>query len=247
MESSSLPSLLPLGNYLAIRININSDTTPSQVGDFFKSYLSPFITVLEDADESVNRTHTHTLLKTEISINTFRKQLKKIFPKLNGNKDFAIQQVNDKEASFRYVSKGLSPQQPPQVVVSTFGAPLVAQAHVSYWNENARIIDSNSITKRKNTGSCRKTWTDETLDELRKEFMGIEVLDEETVIRLTQAVLKRLGKTAKKFSQRILTEMVLGFGNALLLEYAPEKKYKEWTRHVGSAIYRDSNFLGRDF
>lgn len=247
MEQSSLPSLLPLGKYLALRVNVDDITTPSHIGDFFKSYEAPFITVVENADESVNRTHTHTLVKTDKNIDAFRKQFKKVFEHLNGNKDFSLQQVSDPEASFRYVSKGLSPTQPPQVVASTLGAPLVAQAHVAYWKENARIMDINSITKRKKTGTGRKTWTEETLEELRKDFLGIEVLDEETVIRLTQAVLKKLGKTAKKFSQRILTEMVLGFGNALMLEYAPTKKYNEWTRHVGSAIYRDSNFLGRDF
>ena len=242
MSEPSPPSPLPLGNYLAVRINVDDTTklTPRDVSDFFKSYLSPFITVAENADEEVHRDHTHTLLKTTDSINTFRKQLKKKFPNINGNTDYSIQQVKTPYDSFKYMCKGKTENTPPIVIATSFGAPLVAQAHVDFWDRRSQITQSNAITKR---SPKALTWTDRTLEELRQHYGGIEVLNRDTVIALTDDVLKKLGKTAKKFSQRTLSELVLGFGNALLLEFNP-KKHSTWSRRVGETIWDDTSFLG---
>ena len=241
MSAHSPPSL-PLGSYLAVRINVDDTTklTPRDVSAFFKAYLSPFITVAENADEEVRRDHTHSLLKTTDSINTFRKQLKKKFPNINGNTDYSIQQVKTPYDSLKYMCKGLSQSQLPIIIETSLGAPLVAQAHHDYWERRKEITQTNAITKNRPKAL---TWTDRTLEELRQHYGGIEVLNRDTVIALTDDVLKKLGKTAKKFSQRTLSELVLGFGNALLLEFNP-KNHSTWSRRVGETIWDDTSFLG---
>lgn len=236
---TSLPSL-------HLRITHTDNPQLEQIKKFVTNYAVPTITVLEEADEEVNRTHTHTFIQTNITINTFRKQLKKEFPLLNGNKDFQLCQVKDTDAMLRYVSKGKI-SEAPQVIYSSIASHIIAQYHIDYWKINSELqAQGQKSQKPKKT---QATWTTETYAYIAKKVVyyvnGIPcwTLSEENVKIVSALTLKHLGKTAKKLSFTIVNDIVLGFVNALLFEYGQPPELKKWTDSVGSRIWNDNRLL----
>jgi len=138
---SSLPSL-------AIRYNHTDDENLKEYSQFLSSYKEPFILVVEPEDDEVKRTHTHAVLQTDITINTFRKQLKKKFPLINGNKDFSIVIVKNQDEMLRYVCKGQKDQL-PLVVETTINKELIVDYHKRFWEEQKTFKSAKGITKTK--------------------------------------------------------------------------------------------------
>lgn len=231
---SSLPSHLP---YLGIRFTHSNDEILEMFKLFMTSYAVPLIMVIEEADDEVNRTHTHSLIQTPITINTFRKQLKKKFPDINGNKDFSITQVKDPYAMLRYVAKGKT-SKAPNVLFSNFDSELVAQAHLDYWKENVELKKSH----KQSSTPKQQTWTDLCWLDVQKQVTPFEYpVERQHIEQITKVVLQHLGSTARKLSQKIISDMVWGFANALIIR-SSEKSVQSWTEHVADVIYRDHPF-----
>lgn len=232
-------SILPSLPYLGIRFTHSSSEELSQIKQFMIEYAVPLIIVLEEADDEVNRTHMHSLIQTPITINTFRKQLKKKFPLFSGNDHYAITQVKDPDAMFRYVCKGTKIA-PPKIIHSTYPTEMVANAYLAYWKENSELKKTPIKLKTKVL-----SWTEATLEELKQKIHCIDVVDEPTWKMLMRHTLDSLGKKGKKLNPRIITDITLGFANALLRENPNPKAYDSWCDHMSHHTFH--TMLNVDF
>lgn len=249
---SSIPSL-PFdasAPALGIRLTHPDDKTLEDYKNFLISYAVPLIIVIENADDEVNRTHTHALLSTNISLNTFRKQLKKKFPQLNGNSDYSLTQVKDANAMLRYVCKGLTyvsdydPDgtelfiEPPQIIYSSIWPLTVATAHREYWEENKKLKQSHKQRKQPKI----LTWTELCWEDVQNKVPPFEFARREEINAITAIVLRHLGSTARKLPLKIISDMVWGFVNALIIKYPDERAFKNWSEHVADQIYANHPF-----
>jgi len=230
---NSIDSSLP---YLGIRLTHPDEQVLTDFKTFLTAYDAPLILVIEEADEEVNRTHTHSLIQTEITINTFRKQLKKKFPLLNGNKDYQLTQIKDPNAMLRYVAKGKK-STPPQVLFSNFNPELVAQYHLDYWKENDKLKQ----THKQRPVAKSKTWTELCWEDVQKKVNPFENAERKHIELITEIVLIHLGSTARKLSKKIISDMVWGFANALIIRHSPHAT-TAWSKLVADEIFRDHPF-----
>ena len=232
-------SIFPTLPYLGIRFSHSDISQCEQFKTFLISYAVPLIIVLEDADEEVNRSHTHSLIQTPITINTFRKQLKKNFPDINGNKDFSITQVNDPAAMLRYVAKGKKDTS-PQILFSNFTPELVAKSHLEYWTQNSQLKKS-TVKKTQKT----HTWSEKVLEELKALSIpeGGWSNRLECVDVVFKHVLKCLGKTAKKLNVSIIRDLVNGFMNALIIG----KNRSDYEQQLFVACYPEGSDYVREY
>lgn len=229
---SSLPSL-------AIRYNHIDDENLKQYVKFLEHYAVPFIVVVEPEDEEVRRTHTHAVLQTNITINTFRKQLKKEFPLINGNKDFSIVITKNLDEMLRYVCKGQKDKH-PLVVKTTLQHEQVIDYHTRYWEQQQQFKASKGITTTKKQSM---SWTDKTFQELVEHMTYIEEISPYEIKKITEFTLKRLGKTGKKLGLKLISEMVMGFANGLLLLHPSPMPHDRWCASVAEKICLENHFL----
>lgn len=218
--------------YLGIRYTHTTDPLLEEFKNFLTSYEAPLIIVIEEADDEVNRTHSHSLIQTKITIGTFRKQLKAKFPLFNGNTDYQLMTVKDPLAMLRYVAKG-KVSTPPQVLFSNLDSNLVAQAHLDYWIENRALKQSHKQQQKVKT----TTWTEKCWEDVQKKVPPFEFARREEINAITAIVLQHLGSTARKLPLKIISDMVWGFVNALIIKYPDPKAFKNWSDHVADQIY----------
>lgn len=232
---SSLPSL-------AIRYNHTDDENLRQYHEFIQHFGKPYILVVEQADEEVKRTHTHAWIQDEITIDAFRKQLKKRFPLINGNKDFSIVRVKNPDEMLRYVCKGVSDDHMPLVVGATITKLDINDYHKRYWEARKDFKASKGITKTKNQ---TQSWSDKMFEELKEHIPYIEEISSHEIKQITAFTLKRLGRTGKKLGLKLISEMVLGFANGLLLLHPSPMPHDRWSEIVANKIVLENHFLER--
>lgn len=198
-----------------------------------------WISVLEKADEEVPRDHTHSVVYVNVDKKEFSKQVRKAFPMHKGNRAFSVfDSIEDPVALEQYVCKGEAKGLLPTVLETNFTPEEITTRHLAYWAKNEEL--------KKNIKPKKALWSDRVFDEALDHFKVIEVLDQDTSIAITKFILARLGKDHKKFGFRLLQEMTLGIGNALLLRYGNQKTYDNWAYDVAHQVYHQTSFLGRE-
>ena len=240
-----LPVILPIH----LRFTHESDNDLKSLAIWLES-MSPArcLTVLEPADNEVPRDHTHTVIYINMDKKRFSERFKKRFPQAKGNKVFAVFDSIESPADLeRYICKGRDNQyssvNPTIVYQSNFPQEHICTRHAQYWEINKKLKELSPPKK-----ITIPQWTERTLEELRTQFPLFDKITEEVIVDLTIRVMDKLGLTARKFSHKILEEMVLGFANSLQMRSTSEagqRFRKDWTRSIGQSIYHSSALLGR--
>ena len=134
----SFPSSLP---FLHFRFTHKTPEELTLLTAFLQSLKTPFITTIEEADAEVSRTHTHTLIQTDLSVVQFAKRFKAkaYFPNSNGKTDFGTCVVKSPTEMLSYICKGENNKTLPIVNQSSWSNEVIELAHKVYWERNKEI------------------------------------------------------------------------------------------------------------
>lgn len=159
--------------------------------------------------ETVNgeNEHWHFVIETDKyrNIQSFRVNLTKAAPQLKGNGSYSATPVEDKDKYFRYLCKGASDGEGPEVAWRNsllYTEDWISERHAEYWTENKRL-------KKKRVGSV----VDYVVDECRRE--GLEWKEREKIAIL---YVTEISKRAKPFNQFAAKSAV----NAIQLQLCPD-------------------------
>lgn len=133
-----MPQVSSSGNYdIAIRID-GTDSEP--VARFLDADGGSYLVVREKEEDNP---HFHVYLRTARKISAIRTAFKRAFPELKGNGSFSIAQCRDVEKYVRYMLKGDSDVELPNVCLANgiqFTDPdWVKEQHAAYWAVNEEI------------------------------------------------------------------------------------------------------------
>ena len=151
--------------------------------------------------------HWHFLLETDKfkNLQSFRVQLTKAIPVLKGNASYSATKVEDKEKYMRYLCKGASEGESPEVAWRNsllYSDEWVSERHEEYWQENKRL-------KKRKVGSV----IDFVVDECKRANVDWKARDKIAVIYVTE-----IAKRAKPFNQFAAKAAV----NAIQLQLCPD-------------------------
>jgi len=186
--------------------------------------------VTENADEDCKQTHHHCHF-TSIQKNdqALRREYKKWFPLLSGNKDYSLKEGD--AVGFNYVAKGSGPDwetQKPHVVSTTFSDEEVKEFHRQYWNHHDRIkvdltpqanfdhIDA-LLTAVKKERKKKPTWTQSVIAEIRELHpdKGYDYNHHEDRVYLVDKILSRMGTDGKALDEIVFKRMFFAVYNGL--------------------------------
>jgi len=189
--------------------------------------------VTENSDEDCKQTHHHCHF-TSIQKNdqALRREYKKWFPLLSGNKDYSLKEGN--EVGFNYVAKGSGPDwetQKPHVVSTTFSDEEVKEFHRQYWNHHDRTImpvavgqaiineahDHATYLALKKERKKRPTWTQEVINEIRTAHPdhGYDYNHHEDRKYLVDKILLRMGEGGKALDETVFRRIFFAVYNGL--------------------------------
>lgn len=242
-EASSYLTYIDM-SYVHLRITLFEEPPYEDTLLRLKSFIdthypkSHYITVIEEADEEVKRTHTHTLIQTNESFKAKQFKAKQFFKHLDGgNGAFATCTVKEPHKFLKYVCKGHK-DVAPNVVFSSIPPDVVAQFHQQFYQK-----DDKSGCRRKLPRAQATTWTVMTFMEITSELPYIEVIDKDAIDKITLITLRCYGKVAKDLPYAKISSTVMGFANALLLRSPNAKAHTEFAKSVSDKIWRDNPML----
>ena len=179
---------------------------------FLQSLKNPFITTIEEADAEVSRTHTHTLIQTDLSVVQFAKRFKAkaYFPNSNGKTDFGTCVVKSPSEMLSYVCKGINNTTLPIVWQSSWSNEVIALAHKVYWERNKEIKKTKSKSKT-------LTWSQATAQAF-KESHPNKICKNCSVDKyfVFSFCLDRMGAEVKVLDDIIIKRLTLGVMNHLI-------------------------------
>lgn len=173
--------------------------------DFIKRQTKNAVIVFEDADEEVNRDHMHAIIELNVKLQTFRNNFLKAFPEIKGNGNYTLRQNDDTEANYRYVCKGKSENDLPNVVVNLKDISVV-DFHKKYWENNKK----GKKQKRDTTKTFVRQCADECM-EIRNDWKN-DLLCRKIVLGI---VMRNLGEKGKAFDSIVVRRLVNGVMNIL--------------------------------
>lgn len=130
--------------------------------------------------------HFHFAIRCEKSLPTFRKAFVRQFPSCSGNKSYSLESARDFERLRRYLAKGSSVEQMPDVVWRNglYSDEYIKLWHDEYWAENATIARA----KRKATNMMAEL-------EQRCRDKKVAWDDRDAITEEYATVVKEFGKT----------------------------------------------------
>lgn len=168
---------------------------------------TPQITLacVEEADDEVERRHTHIAYISEkeggVCRSTVRTLLKKTFPDASGNEDFSItcklkftKFEENRDALYRYICKGTDhdwDKGKPNIIYNKLGLIDVKYHHAKYWMVQEEFIKEKEAIGKKLAKESAKS-QNKMIEELATEFKGRDI-HEETLNEIIVGVLKSTG------------------------------------------------------
>lgn len=253
-------SSLPPPPALALRFTHSNNEEKDRFIKFLTELKLPAIAALENADEQVSREHIHSIIFTDLDTEKLRKRFKakSYFPVLRKS-DYSIKTIEntpeDLARMFRYTVKGIQ-HVGPNILFSSFTKELIDEQHVKYWETNLEYQEQvKKLKSEKKLREKRTTWMEQLADDLANNPIVTDMMDEQSLIKLTQYVIVHLGKSAKKLSRKIIYEIVFGLANAQLVrqrikcpDYKRDYAYDQWAEYLGKSIAKDvRNSLEREW
>jgi len=213
----NFPSSLP---FLHFRFTHKTPEELTLLNSFLLSFKTPFITTIEEADTEVARTHTHTLIQTDLTVVQFAKRFKAkaYFPNSNGKSDFGTCLVKTPTEFLAYVCKGKDCETLPNVAHSSWNQEVIALAHKVYWERNKKLQQKHPKTKTKTL-----SWTQATAQEFKEQYPN-KVCKNCSVDKyfIFSFCMDRMGTEVKVLDDIILKRLTLGVMNHLVTGEARE-------------------------
>jgi len=128
-----------MSTYFDVCIRVDAVDSTALVG-FLNSDSGSYLVVKELEDSNP---HFHCYLRTTRKLPAVRAALKRAFPELNGNGSYSVSQCRDVTRYLRYMLKGDSASEMPQVVAAQgleYQSDEWQKAqHDAYWEENEQL------------------------------------------------------------------------------------------------------------
>lgn len=132
-----------MSNAYAVRIHELSDDTRARVLRLCDGIVGSHLFVREVA---ANRPHYQGVILSDIANQTLRQRVKVLFPECKGNKGYSVSKVKCEESYRRYLLKGSSATELPDVVSHCaifHDDGYVAREHRAYWTTAQKPVKSN--------------------------------------------------------------------------------------------------------
>lgn len=117
--------------------------------EWFDGFGSSYFIVRETVDgENV---HMHMVFTAEIPIKNIRSRFNRAFPDLTGNKSYSLTGVEDLDKYHRYMCKGNSEDELPEVLAKhgmIYTADWVDDRHAEYWDVHNQLQVKKDSRKR---------------------------------------------------------------------------------------------------
>lgn len=178
--------------------------------------------------EVASRGHSHMVFQYSLTESTFRQKLLKQFSYLkegSRNEFYALSNKDDLEANERYVCKGDSKDDEPDIIGKSYHYTdeLIEQRHKEYWKINEQLNKDNLVKAKVNT----ETFVQYVVKELtitRKDFSFNNLVDKKLVF---ECVMKCLGKKGKVLDTIIVRRLVYGVFNIIDPKGTAEAVYNQ--------------------
>lgn len=214
------PSSLP---FLHFRFTHKNAEELATLHLFMQSLKTPYITTIEEADTEVARTHTHTLIQTDLTVIQFAKRFKAklYFPNSNGKTDFGTCIVKSPTDMLSYVCKGPDKNTLPHVYYSAWSQEVISNAHKVYW-------ERNKILKTPKTKDKSLSWTQSTAKAFKEAYPD-KVSKNCSIDKyfIFSFCLDRMGAEVKVLDDIIIRRLTLGVMNHLITGSARESFKKD--------------------
>lgn len=171
------------------------------------------LTVQEDADDKVKRTHYHIAWRLELPKSRAQVKLiiKKALPLLTGKKDYTThlpEEGQDWNGLLRYLSKGKGPDwetQGPDVIYNFSEYINVQQYHADYW----QVQEDWKANKNKQTKEKSKK-EGKTRDEIVKQIVAqFKDIEDSNLMAVIKATFKAYGGACDTRQLFIASQMVM--------------------------------------
>jgi len=222
METLPLSPILPPP--IHFRFTHGSEADLQRLQHFVIGQYKPvrLLIVLEEADEEVNRDHTHSAIYIPVDKKKFSTAVRKNFPIHKGNSAFSVDaDIRDSYALECYLCKGKAKHVMPKVLETTLTPQEILERHLAYWEKNEELKKDKKDKKDK-----KISWTLLTANSLKQKYPSRKFRDDETDrFIIFEHVLECLGKDAKVFDVFILRRLTLGVMNMLLTNHHERKDF----------------------
>lgn len=171
--------------------------------------------------------HNHFMSNTTYkNLQIYRRQIKKAFPNLNGNKHYSVKCGDVK--GYYYVCKGTGPDWDtgkPKVLSTTFSEEEIQEFHRTFWevhherhSQSVFKVDMESMVPGEKPKKRTKMFMERIRDELFEQYPDHmwDLYQSETDRRfLSRYLRQKMGATAKNIDDTIFMRMISGLYNGL--------------------------------
>lgn len=135
-----------------LRVHALQDELPV-IAEWVRKNTTTCLIVQEEA----TRTHFHALFNCNKKIEQFRKDLRKSFPNLEGNKSYSLKDVKSQIGIEDYLCKGEHLGEMPQIMEKSpsWTEDKILQHHKSYWERHVPEEKANTLAKCGNDSVVR--------------------------------------------------------------------------------------------
>lgn len=206
-------------------------TTPDKYIKFLNERTTRCLLVTENSDSDCKQVHMHCMFESvhnndEGKCQSLRREFKKWFPFLDGNKDYSLKGAD--ETGWIYICKGPDTNNQTYSIVNfkqNVTDVEVMAWHLTYWANRETHIQSqsNSTVINKYSVTCvekppRKktlTWTQRLIQTMKDE--GFQCTRTQICMNaITSRVLDEMGTSGKALDDMILSRLVQSVFNGLI-------------------------------
>lgn len=182
--------------------------------------------------EEATRTHFHALFTCPKTIEQFRKDLRKRFPQLEGNKTYSLKNVKSQKGIEDYLCKGEAKGILPVILKksSSWTDEKILQHHTSYWERHVTEEESNKQAKQgsdsviSTTSGKVKIRTPTAIEKIAAKVLrqyGQDEVDkwannEITRSKVIRVMMEYLGESGRGFDMIILKRLYYGVIHQLM-------------------------------
>lgn len=206
-----------------------------------KENFGKYIQVLEEADDEVNRTHTHSHVEEPLLKERSIRNKYSLATDKNKNKMFSMTIVRDKRKNLCYICKGKDKDTLPIVIINNLlTTEDIEKYHRWYWEENTRLKEATGASRPKKKPSFLENCIKEAQTDKYKEAWtesGFEYITQRQKRVMFSLVTFMLGEHRKILDAMIIRRLCNGVFNVILpLKYRDDQLYEQ--------VYGDSIRLG---
>lgn len=209
----------------------------SEFASFLRKYNTVYLMAKEIGEKQ--KEHLHIYVKPHTNKSTMIQQLKRQYPKIDGNKDYSCRKITETPENFvKYCCKGENKNTQPCILVND-GHFDIVENHKQFWLKNDELKSQgvnmgcqNDPPKKVKTLS----WTEKVYLQIQTKYQNeisiiqayaanplkksdFEIAEETNARRVIfRHMMKCFGKTVKKLNGNIVTDTFCGFMNAIIQE-----------------------------